>query len=39
MRSAWFDRSDVERMITEGAIRDAKSVAAYALFVLRASLA
>jgi len=34
MRSAWFSRADVERMITEGAITDAKTLAAYALLLL-----
>lgn len=36
MRSAWFSRDEVERMIREGVIVDAQSVAAYALFLLRA---
>ncbi len=35
MRSAWFTRADVERMIGDGAISDAKSVAAYTLLLLR----
>ncbi|KQY57761.1 MULTISPECIES: NUDIX domain-containing protein [unclassified Nocardioides] len=34
MRSAWFTRSQVERLITEGTISDAKSIAAYALLLL-----
>ncbi len=34
MRSAWFARADVERMIREGAVTDAKTVAAYALLLL-----
>jgi 8-oxo-dGTP pyrophosphatase MutT (NUDIX family) len=34
MRSAWFTRDDVERMITDGTLTDAKSVAAYALRLL-----
>jgi 8-oxo-dGTP pyrophosphatase MutT (NUDIX family) len=34
MRSAWFDRAQVEAMITEGEITDAQSIAAYALLVL-----
>ena len=34
MRSAWFTRADVERMITDGTITDAKSAAAYALLLL-----
>ncbi len=35
MRSAWFTRADVERMIHDGTITDAKSIAAYALLFLR----
>lgn len=35
MRSAWFARDEVERMIREGVIADAQSIAAYALFLLR----
>ena len=35
MRSAWFDRAEVQRMIAEGAIRDAKSIAAFALLLVR----
>jgi 8-oxo-dGTP pyrophosphatase MutT (NUDIX family) len=35
MRSAWFDRSDVRRMIADGHITDAKSVAAFALLLVR----
>lgn len=34
MRSAWFSRARVERMIRAGDITDAQSVAAFALFVL-----
>jgi 8-oxo-dGTP pyrophosphatase MutT (NUDIX family) len=34
MRSAWFTRSRVERMITDGDITDAQSIAAYALLML-----
>lgn len=34
MRSAWFTRADVERMISDGTITDAKSIAAYALLLL-----
>lgn len=34
MRSAWFDRAQVEAMITEGEMTDAQSIAAYALLVL-----
>jgi 8-oxo-dGDP phosphatase len=35
MRSAWFHRSEVERMIGDGTITDAESVAAYSLLALR----
>ena len=35
MRSAWFTRADVERMIVDGTITDAKSTAAYTLLLLR----
>ena len=35
MRSAWFTRVDVERMIIDGTITDAKSTAAYTLLLLR----
>lgn len=35
MRSAWFARGEVERMIREGVIADAQSIAAFALFLLR----
>ncbi len=35
MRSASFSRADVERMIVDGTIVDAKSAAAYALLLLR----
>jgi 8-oxo-dGDP phosphatase len=34
MRSAWFSRADVERMIRSGEITDAQSIAAYSLFLL-----
>lgn len=34
MRSAWFDRADIERMIADGTIADAKTVAAYALLLI-----
>lgn len=34
MRSEWFTRTDVERMIGDGTICDAKSLAAYALVLL-----
>lgn len=34
MRSAWFSRADVERMIVDGTITDAKSTAAYTLLLL-----
>ena len=34
MRSAWFTRADVGRMISDGAFTDAKSAAAYTLLLL-----
>jgi 8-oxo-dGTP pyrophosphatase MutT (NUDIX family) len=34
MRSAWFSRTEVERMIRTGQIVDAKSIAALMLLVL-----
>jgi len=34
MRSAWFSRSEVERLISDGTFSDAKSIAAYALLLL-----
>ena len=37
MRSGWFARADVARMIGDGTICDAKSVAAYALLLLGSS--
>jgi 8-oxo-dGTP pyrophosphatase MutT (NUDIX family) len=36
MRSAWFRHSDVHRMIADGDITDAKSIAAFALLLVRA---
>lgn len=33
--SAWFTRAEVERMIADGTLSDAKSVAAYGLLLLR----
>ena len=38
MRSAWFTRSEVERMIGDGTVTDAKSIAAYALLLVRGVL-
>ena len=35
MQSAWFPRADVERMINDGTITDSKSIAAYALLLMR----
>ena len=35
MRSAWFPRDEVERMIRVGVIADAQTIAAYGLFLLR----
>jgi 8-oxo-dGDP phosphatase len=37
MRSAWFTRADVERMINEGTITDSKSIAAYGLLLVHES--
>ena len=37
MHSAWFSRGEVEQMIVEGEITDAQSIAAWALFLLRAA--
>jgi 8-oxo-dGTP pyrophosphatase MutT (NUDIX family) len=34
MLSAWFTRAEVERMIVDGAVTDAKSIAAYTLLQL-----
>ena len=34
MCSAWFSRGEVERMIIEGGLTDAQSIAAWALFLL-----
>jgi 8-oxo-dGDP phosphatase len=34
MRSAWFARDDLERMISSGVITDAQSIAGYGLFLL-----
>ncbi|ATY14392.1 NUDIX hydrolase [Amycolatopsis sp. AA4] len=34
MRTAWFSRSEVEKMISTGEISDAQSVAAYTLLLL-----
>lgn len=33
MRSAWFSRAGLERMIGDGALTDSKSIAAYALLL------
>ena len=35
LRSAWFTRAEVERMILDGVLSDSKSTAAYALLLLR----
>jgi hypothetical protein len=37
MRSAWFTRGEVERMISDGTITDAQSAGAYALLLLTAA--
>jgi exosome complex RNA-binding protein Rrp42 (RNase PH superfamily) len=34
MRSAWFTRAEVERMMRDGEITDAQSIAAFALLML-----
>jgi 8-oxo-dGDP phosphatase len=34
MHSAWFSRAELERMIRDGEITDAQSLAAWALFIL-----
>ena len=34
MRSAWFTRSEVRRMVLDGTVTDAKSIAAFALLML-----
>jgi 8-oxo-dGTP pyrophosphatase MutT (NUDIX family) len=36
MHSEWFSRDEVERMIVDGTITDAQSIAAWALFLLSA---
>jgi 8-oxo-dGTP pyrophosphatase MutT (NUDIX family) len=38
MQSAWFTRTEVERMIHDGTITDSKTIAAYALLLLRGAL-
>ncbi len=38
MRSAWFTRADVERMINDSTITDSKSIAAYALLHMHRGL-
>ncbi len=35
MRSAWFQRENVEQMMRNGVIADAQSIAAYGLFLLQ----
>jgi 8-oxo-dGTP pyrophosphatase MutT (NUDIX family) len=37
MHSAWFSRAEVERMMRDGEITDAQSIAAYALLLLSES--
>jgi hypothetical protein len=34
MHSEWFSRDEVERMMRDGEITDAQSIAAWALFLL-----
>jgi ADP-ribose pyrophosphatase len=35
MRQAWFSRQDVEKMLRDGTIKDAQTVACYGFFLLR----
>lgn len=35
LRSAWFTRAEVESMVADGMVVDAKTVAAYALLQFR----
>ena len=35
MRSAWFSRAEMEKMMLDGELTDAQSLAAWALFLLR----
>ena len=35
MRSAWFTRADVEQLIRDGGLTDAKSIAAYGMVLVR----
>ena len=35
MHSEWFSRAEVERMMRDGEITDAQSIAAWTLFLLR----
>jgi hypothetical protein len=35
MRAAWFTRSDVQSMIADGKSSDGKTVAAFALLLMR----
>lgn len=38
MRSAWFTRGEFERMVADGEITDAQSIAAYGMLLLRERL-
>lgn len=38
MRSAWFTRDEFERMVADGEITDAQSIAAYGMLLLRERL-
>jgi hypothetical protein len=35
MRSAWFSRAEMERMMLDGELTDAQTLAAWALYLLR----
>ena len=39
MRHGWFSRADVERMLRDGTIKDAQTIACYGLFLLHAQKA
>jgi 8-oxo-dGDP phosphatase len=34
MRSAWFTQAEVRRMVRDGTVKDAQSIAAFALLML-----
>ena len=35
MRHEWFSRQDVEKMLRDGTIKDAQSIACYGFFLLQ----